>query len=227
MRSRRLAHWTRDYLYAIHKATNAFIFRKPPAHYLGYTNDTKSPIILIPGIFEKWHFLKAIADPLSLKGHPIYALEHLHYNTKEIPVSASLVRELIEEKGLKKAIIVAHSKGGLIGKHLLAFYNKDDRVKKLIAIATPFGGSEIVKFIPHKRVRELSPESKIIQELQQEKAVNKKIISIYGVFDNHIWPETSCCLEGAENIQLEAYGHHKILSDKKVIDLIISKVESD
>lgn len=136
-RLKKVAYWVHDYLFALHKQSHAFLIRKPPEHYLGYVKEGKAPIVLIPGVYEKWHFLKAFADPLSLAGHPIYVLEHLGYNTKAIHHSAKLVRELISEKNLRSVIILAHSKGGLIGKHLLAFDNADGRVKKVIAIATP------------------------------------------------------------------------------------------
>ena len=225
MKIEHFKHWVKDYLHAAHKQSWAFIYRKPPGHYLGHIVEGKRPIILIPGVFEKWHFLKFIADPLSLKGHPIYALEHIGYNTKEIRHTANLVQELIKEKGLKNVIIIAHSKGGLIAKYILAFHNQDKRVEKAIAIATPFGGSHITKLIPHKAVKELAPEHEIIRTLSEKKVVNKKILSIFGVFDNHVWPESSCRLEGAKNIQVQVHGHHKILFDKQVREIIISEVE--
>jgi len=225
MKIEHFKHWVKDYLHAAHKQSWAFIYRKPPEHYLGHIVKGKKPIILIPGIFEKWHFLKFIADPLSLKGHPIYALEHIGYNTKEVHHTANLVQELIKEKDLKNVIIIAHSKGGLIAKYILAFHNQDGRVKKAIAIATPFGGSHITKLIPHKAVKELAPEHEIIRTLSEKKVVNKKILSIFGVFDNHVWPESSCRLEGAKNIQVQVHGHHKILFDKQVREIIISEVE--
>ncbi len=214
----------RDYIYVIHRQSQTFIFREPPKHYLGYIEEDKIPIILIPGLFEKWHFLKAIADPLSLKGHPVYVIEHLKYNSTEIPRAAKLVRELIEQKNLKEVVIIAHSKGGLIGKYLLTFYNEDERTKRLITIASPFAGSAITKFFSHKAVRELSPDSDIIKDLHKEKKANGKITSIYGVFDNHVWPESSCHLKGAKNIQVKTYGHHKMLSDKRVIEAVMAQV---
>ncbi len=220
----RLKHWIRDYIHAIHKQSHTFIYRKPPEHFLGLVERNKAPIILIPGLLEKWHFLEVITEPLSLKGHPIYALEHLGYNVKDISETAKLVRELIDEKDLRDVIIIAHSKGGLIGKYILTYYNSDGRVKKLIAIATPFGGSRIVKFFPIKSLRELSPDSQQVHSLKKEKTVNRCITSIFGLFDNHIWPESSCKLEGAKNLQVEVHGHHKILFDPDVMKIVQREV---
>jgi len=221
-----LGGWIRDYLHAIRGHSLAFLYRKPPQHYLGHIVEGKKPIVLIPGIFEKWQFLKAIADPLSLKGHPVYVPEHIGYNTKEVHRSAKLIRELIEKKDLRHVVIVAHSKGGLIGKDILAFFNQDERVEKVIAITTPFKGSDIVKFIPGKAIKELSPRSTIIKTLSEREEVNRKIVSIFGVFDNHVWPESSCYLGGAKNIQIGTYGHHKILFDKKAREIVASEIEA-
>jgi len=219
-------HWVHDYLHALHKQSHAFLIRTPPKHYLGHIKEGKTPIVLIPGVYEKWHFLKALADPLSLAGHPMYVLEHLGYNTKAIHHSAKIVRELIDEKKLHSVIILAHSKGGLIGKHILAFDNADDRVRKVIAIATPWKGSNIVRIFRHKSFTELHPESKIIKKLHEQGHVNNKIVSIFGEFDNHVWPTESCRLEGADNIQVEVWGHHKILFNRNVRDIVMKEVES-
>jgi triacylglycerol lipase len=104
---KRITHWVHDYLHMLHKQSNAFLMRKPPEHYLGCIKEGKAPIILIPGVYEKWHFLKAFADSLSLAGHPIYLLEHLGYNTKAIHHSAKLIEELINEKDLQGIIVLA------------------------------------------------------------------------------------------------------------------------
>ncbi len=219
-RTIKLKHWIKDYIHALNRHKDSFLYRNPPEHYLGFIKTNLPSIIIIPGVLEKWHFLKSIADPLSIKGYAIYVMEN-GYNTQSIKSSAKLIGRLISQEKLKNVIIIAHSKGGLIGKQVL-LNDKHKRVKKLIAIATPFEGSKIVKLLPHKVFKELSPESKQIFELKKARAINKKITSIYGKFDNHVWPETSSVLEGAENIQINAYGHHKILANKKLLQIIQS-----
>jgi len=180
---KKLKHWIVDYVHMLHGHSQAFYAREP-GHFLGYTKEGKVPIILIPGVFSKWHFLKFFADPLSQKGHPIYIVRSLGYNTRAISHSAKLVHELINEKNLRNVVIIAHSKGGLIGKYVIAFLNKDKRVRKVIAVATPFGGSYMAKYFSHEAFIEIHPHSTVIQELQAQKEVNKHIVSIFGVFDS-------------------------------------------
>ena len=220
-----IRHWGIDYLHMLRGHARVFLYLRPPRHYLGHIVRGKEPIILIPGVVEKWHFLKEFADPLSLQGHPVYVIRKLGYNVKDIPRSGELISELIQEKNLKDVIIIAHSKGGLIGKHIFAFHNEKGEIKKLIAIATPFGGSRIARMLPGRHFKELLPESKTITLLHGEKDANRHIVSVFGTFDNHIWPQESARLEGAKNIQVDTYGHHRILFDKKVRDIVLREVK--
>lgn len=214
--------WIQDYFYAIWKH---FFVYKPIDKYLLRIKKNKNPIILIPGLFEEHHFLDTFADALSLAGHPIYILENLGRNIKTVPDSAKLVKELIIEKDLHNIIIVAHSKGGLIGKYLLAFDNADDRIKKVIAIASPWKGTKLFNYFWQKSMKEFRPESEIINKLKKQPQVNNKIVSIYGESDNVVFPIDSCYLEGAKNIQVKNHGHHKILFDEHVCDIVMSEVE--
>lgn len=204
---------------------HSFWYWSPPKHYLGHIVSQKAPIILIPGIVEKWHFLKFFADALSLRGHPVYVVERMGYNLRDIHKSTHVIRELIKEKNLRGVILLAHSKGGLIGKHLLAFHNEEGRIIKLIAVATPFGGSRLAEGIPLSRFKELTHESEVVRELQEKKEVNSKIVSIFGEYDNHVWPTESSWLEGAKNIQVSAHGHHAILFNTKARDTILEEIE--
>ena len=200
------------------------IHKNPPEHYLGFVIDKKAPIILIPGISNKWGFLKHLGDKISAKGHPVYIVNELKFNIFDIQTSAKIVREIIDKNNLEKAIIVGHSKGGLIGKYFLVHENKDEKVKGLIAIATPFSGSKLANQIPGRAHKELAPESKVIGELNSHKEYNFKIISIMPEFDNHVWHEKGSFLQGALNIKVPIKGHHKIVFDKDVIKKIIELI---
>lgn len=203
----------------------AYIFYSPPRHYLGYIVEKKNPVVLIPGLRAKWHFLTMLVDQLSRNGHPMYVVKELGYNTDEIRRSADLVRKFIESRNLENVVIVAHSKGGLVGKEILVHHNQDQRVKKVIAVATPFAGTNVARYLPMKSIKELHPQSETIRRLQNEQQVNKHIVSIYGFFDNHVWPVESARLEGAKNIQVNTHGHHTVLLDKNVRGIVLTEVE--
>ncbi|HVF69344.1 MAG TPA: alpha/beta fold hydrolase [Xanthomonadales bacterium] len=243
--------WVTDYYHMIRGGVAMTIHTSPPSHYLGYVVPEKAPIIIIPGILLRWGFMKHLGDKISHVGHPVYIVPQLKYNLHSIPTSAKIVRavtvhaipklgqiipdvaggaktirDVIEKHNLQNAVIVAHSKGGLIGKYLLAHFNKDHRVKGMVAIATPFTGSALAKLIPRNAFDELQEDSKIIHDLEGHTTVNHQIISIFPEYDNHIWAKNASYVEGAlKNIQVNVYGHHKVLFSKQVEKKVLESIE--
>ena len=209
-------YWIVDYYYLLYGYLLMFIHKNPPGHFLNFVLKGKVPVILIPGNSNKWGFLKKLADTISNLGHPIYISQKLGLNLFDIPTSAKIVREIIDDNKLENVVLIGHSKGGIVGKYLLIHENKDNKIKGLIAIATPFSGSTLAKIFSRKSHGELAPESKIIQELDSHKEVNSKIVSIMPEFDNHVWSDKGSNLPGAKNIVVPIKGHHKIVFDKDV-----------
>lgn len=208
--------WLADYFHMFKRGLSMFVYIKPHKHYLGHIVHGKCPIIIIPGILGKWAFMRPIANKLSFDGHPVFVVTKLKNNLFDIPSSARIVREVIEENDIKDAVIVAHSKGGLIGKYLLAHHNEDGRVKGMVSLATPYSGSAMARLVPHDAFLELLPDSLIIKKLKTKRRVNKRIISIIPEYDNHVWSENGSFLEGAlENVVVEVSGHHRIISSRK------------
>lgn len=249
MANSKLKHWLIDYVHLLRGGVAMYIHRNPPPNYID-SELSKTPIILVPGFLEKWGFLKPLGDFLASNGHPIFVIPRLGHNIADIPSASSTLRQVvvqalpnlghhiqdvrieakklrqyIDQQNLSQVVIVAHSKGGLIGKYYLVHQNQDQRVVGMVAVATPFKGSALAKLIPHPSVQELTARHQIIQALETHKAVNHQIISIYPTFDNHIWTENGSFLEGAENIQVKLNGHHRVLFDRGVQNLILKSVD--
>lgn len=220
---KKLVYWIIDYFYLLHGKLLMLFHNNPPQHYLDSKKE-KVPVILIPGIANKWGFLKHLGDRISAKGHPVYIVDKLKFNFFDIPTSAKIIREIIDKNNLEKAIIVGHSKGGLIGKYFLIHENQDNRINGLIAIGAPFSGSRLTNFTLHKSFRELSPQSKTIQKMKSNITANSKIISIMPEFDTRVWSDKGSYLEGALNIKTPIKGHHKIVFDKDVIKKIVELI---
>lgn len=246
----KIGYWAVDYWYLTKGIVSMIQHKEPPKHYLDYILPGKTAVILLPGFWEKWAIMKHLGDSISLHGHPVYIVPHLGHNisdiptaaklvktfvlqatpkqghnTPNIPLAASVIRQLIEKFEVKDVIVVAHSKGGLIGKYMLIHHNKDKRLKGVIAIATPFSGSRLARLIPHHSFRELAADSKIIQDLEANSSVNSDIVSIIPSYDNHVWSAKGSYLEGATNINVSIKGHHKVLFSKEVEDKVLESIE--
>ena len=189
----------------------------------GYAEGTGRAVVILPGVYETWHFLRPIADELNRRGHPVHVVHAMGINRDPIPETAALVARELAALDLRGVALVAHSKGGLIGKHLLAYDDPDGRVDRLIAVATPFGGSRLARYAVGSTLRAFLPGDPVIRSLSDERAVNARITSIYPRFDPNI-PEGSR-LDGATNVEIPLWGHFRILTAAEALAAVVAAVE--
>jgi hypothetical protein len=174
-------------------------------------------VVLIPGVFESWRFLQPVIDALHAGGHPVHVVTSLGLNGGEIPEAARRVRRHVDEEGLGAEgglVLVGHSKGGLIGKELLAHHNGDGRFRHLVAINSPFSGSSLARFVPLPAVRVFAPGGELLRSLTGREDLNRSITSIYSRIDPNI--PGSSQLAGARNISIDTVGHFRLLADPRL-----------
>jgi hypothetical protein len=193
-----------------------------------FADGSSSPVVIIPGIYESWHYLRPIAERLNADGHPVHVIPTLGLNRAPIPATAAHVHAQLADRGLTGVAIVAHSKGGIVGKHVMAVNDRSggsdrQRVDRLIAIASPFRGSAMARIAPNPALRAFLPADPVIAALAAELAVNARITSIYPSFDPHI-PD-GCVLEGARNVELPVIGHFRILLQPALVDAVREAVD--
>ncbi|WP_294568756.1 triacylglycerol lipase [uncultured Arthrobacter sp.] len=218
---RRAWAWTLDYAYVGFWQLHGLLVRDDPARYLEAGPEpargtAKLPVLLIPGVYEPWQFMRPVAAHLHRAGHPVHVVEKLGYNRGSVPAMAALAAKYLEERDLRDVVIVAHSKGGLIGKYLMTL--PGSRVSRLVAINTPFSGSIYANFFVLPSIRAFAPRNRTLVSLGSNLEVNSRITSIYGRFDPHI-PGGSF-LKGARNIQLETMGHFRPIADRRVLKMV-------
>jgi hypothetical protein len=213
--------WVDDYAYAIASERRSARARPDP---VPLEQGSKRPVLLIPGVYERWEYLLPVAEALHGAGYPCFVVPALQRNSIPIPQAARLAADVLRDRGLVDAVIVAHSKGGLIGKHILAMGDPDHRVAGVIAIASPFQGSSLSRLPLTKPLREFAPGGSSIAELAALKRINEHIVSIYPYYDNHIPGGSE--LPGATNIALPVSGHFRLLAERLVIDEVLRAVDA-
>ncbi len=177
---------------------------------------TLRPILLLPGVYETWHFLEPVGEYLASLGHPVHVVPTFGRNLGPIARMAELAASYVEDQGLQDVAIVAHSKGGLIGKTLMLSNSHGARFRRMVAINTPFGGSDYAHLVPLRTLREFVPTHPTIVSLAADAAVNARITSIYSSWDPII-PNGSV-LDGADNLELPITGHFRILDRAELFE---------
>jgi triacylglycerol lipase len=208
-----------DYLVAGWWELRSFFVRSAPARW---QQGGLRPVLLLPGVYEPWHFLRTIGDHLNAAGHPVHVVPEIRYNIDSISDVAAFAQRYVDSHDLREVALVGHSKGGLVGKHMMAFDDTDHRIACLAAIVTPFGGSTMARFMVVRTLRAFLPTDATISTLAANLALNSRITSIYGEFDPQI-PGGSW-LDGAVNVQLPIVGHFRLLADERVIRAVENAV---
>lgn len=214
---RNVKWWARDYAYAAKRQLRALTSRSRPGRF--QTGD-RCPVVIIPGIYETWRFLQPLITRVHDAGHPVYVVDTLAWNIKSVPDAARHVADLIAEERLTGVVLLAHSKGGLIGKFVMIGHDADSRIAGMIAVAVPFSGSSYAKYMLPPSLRSFAASNEHITELNQNTETNSRIASIFARFDPHI-PEGSA-LPGARNIEIDTGGHFRLLADRRVVEAVMT-----
>ncbi|WP_321164473.1 alpha/beta hydrolase [Curtobacterium sp. Leaf183] len=188
-----------------------------------YLTGDGPPVVVVPGVYETWHFMRPLMDALHDAGHPVHVLASLRHNLRPVPVSAAEVMASIEELDLRGVLLVTHSKGGLIGKYAMAELDPEGRIDRMVAVSTPFGGSAYANLAPVAHLRVFRAADPVLAALALERDVNARITSVYGVFDTLIPGGSE--LVGATNVRVPVGGHFRILGDGRTRDAVLAAAQ--
>jgi pimeloyl-ACP methyl ester carboxylesterase len=210
-----------DYAWALSTRAGYFRDKQPPAWL---SEGTRSPVLLIPGVHEPWRYLLTVGRRLNAAGHPVHVLPELGNNVAPIVETAAVAQRYLDEHDLRNVAIVGHSKGGLVGKHMMAFDDVEQRIDRLVTVASPFSGSPRAKYMLAPTLRAFAPGNPVLGALAANLDVNSRITSIYPEIDLVI-PNGSY-LEGATNVVVPLVGHFRLLSDPRVLKAIENAVDA-
>jgi hypothetical protein len=119
--------WALDYAYAARRQLAVVsapwtLGRPRPTPRAWRSGSSDLPeIILLPGVYEHWTFLRPLGDALNAAGHRVKVVHGLGMNSRGIGETSDRLGRALAGRAPTGAgrVLVAHSKGGLIGKHLL------------------------------------------------------------------------------------------------------------
>jgi hypothetical protein len=177
------------------------------------------PVLLLPGVHESPRFLDPFAALAVACGRQPHVLTTLGRNVARVSETAELAASYLERHDLSDVLIVAHSKGGLVGKQLMAWERTRWRVTGMVAVATPFSGSLFATRAPTRALRDFAPSDATLRDLAANRAATRDIVSVFPAFDPQI-PGGSALEDAQANVRLPVAGHFRVLAHPQLWRLL-------
>ncbi|WP_078888366.1 alpha/beta fold hydrolase [Streptomyces sclerotialus] len=144
--------------------------RLPAPALLPTEGRSHPPVLLLHGFIDNRSVFVLLRR--SLRRHGWRHLEALNYSplTCDIRKAAELlgrhVEDLCERTGHRRIDMVGHSLGGLIARYYVQRLGGDARIRTLVTLGTPHGGTRLAALLPaHPLVRQMRTDSDVIKDL--------------------------------------------------------------
>ena len=201
----------------------------PPAQrglLVGDVEAAGTPIVLVHGIFDNRSIFTLMRRGLQRRGFgSTYALNYSAL-TEDIPAVAARLGSLIDqvraETGHGRVHVIGHSLGGLIGRYLVQRLGGDDRVRTLVTLGTPHGGTLPAHIVPLEVARQMRVGGDLITELAEPaRGCRTRFIAVWSDIDQLVIPRAHARLDhpdlSARNVLVRGVGHLSLPVDGRVI----------
>ncbi|MFE0693446.1 esterase/lipase family protein [Streptomyces sp. NPDC058869] len=187
-----------------HPATTAAAPPSPP------------PVVLLHGFIDNRSAFVVLRRALTRYGR---RPESLNYSplTRDVRTAAALLGRHVEEicarTGHGRVDVVGHSLGGLIARYYVQRLGGDRRVRTLVTLGTPHGGTAVAPGAGiHPIVRQMRGHSSVIEELRgPAPGCRTRFVSFWSELDQIMVPVGTACVDhpdlDAVNVRVTGIGH--------------------
>ncbi|WP_200301864.1 alpha/beta fold hydrolase [Streptomyces adelaidensis] len=179
--------------------------------------EEQPPVVLLHGFIDNRSVFVLLRRTLAQHGNR--HLESLNYSplTCDIRKAAELlgrhIEDICERTGQAQVDIVGHSLGGLIARYYVQRLGGDQRVRTLVTLGTPHGGTRVVPLADaHPIVRQMRPDSDVLGELREPApGCRTHFVAFWSDLDHLMDPLETACVDHpdlmAQNIRVTGIGH--------------------
>jgi triacylglycerol lipase len=193
-----------------------------------------TPIVLVHGIGDNRSAFAVLSGALRRRGFGVvHAVNYsvLTALTGDVRRSAALLGEHIEriceQTGSEQVHVVGHSLGGLIARYYVQRLRGDARVRTLVTLGSPHGGTLAAYLFPTSLTRQLRPGSDLLSELAEPcRPCRTRFVVVWSEMDQVIIPQRNARLEHpsllVEEHQIRDSGHLSLPVDTRTLHTVVS-----
>ncbi|RKT57654.1 esterase/lipase family protein [Saccharothrix australiensis] len=193
-----------------------------------------TPIVLVHGIGDNRSAFAVLSGALRRRGFGVvHAVNFsvLTALTGDVRRSAALLGEhverICEQTGSDRVHVVGHSLGGLIARYYVQRLRGDARVRTLITLGTPHGGTLAAYLFPTSLTRQLRPGSELLSELAAPcPPCRTRFVVVWSELDQVVIPQRHARLEHpsllVEEHQIRDSGHLSLPVDTRTVHVIVT-----
>ncbi|MFJ9638168.1 lipase family alpha/beta hydrolase [Streptomyces sp. NPDC101178] len=191
--------------------------RPPQAGSLPGSPTAERPVVLLHGFIDNRSVFVLLRRALARHGRR--HLTSLNYSplTRDLRTAAELLGRHVEEicarTGQREVDIVGHSLGGLIARYYVQRLGGDRRVRTLVTLGTPHGGTAVAPGAGlHPVVRQMRSGSTLMEELRRPApGCRTRFVSFWSELDQVMVPVGTACVDhpdlDAVNVRVTGIGH--------------------
>ncbi|MCB5165873.1 alpha/beta fold hydrolase [Streptomyces bambusae] len=177
----------------------------------------RPPVLLLHGFTDN-RSVFLLLRPL-LAAHGQRRVEAVNYSplTTDLRTAAAALAQRVEDvcarTGQDRVDLVGHSLGGLVARYYVQRMGGDTRVRTLVCLGTPHGGTRVAPLMDaHPLVRQMRPDSDVIRELRlPAPGCRTRFVSFWSDLDQLMVPAETARLDhpdlATENVQVTGIGH--------------------
>ncbi|TYR39461.1 lipase family alpha/beta hydrolase, partial [Streptomyces parvus] len=174
------------------------------------------PVVLLHGFIDNRSAFVVLRRTLARHGRRPVSLNYSPL-TRDVRTAAGLLGRHVEEicarTGHSRVDIVGHSLGGLIARYYVQRLGGDRRVRTLVTLGTPHGGTAVAPGAGvHPIVRQMRGGSSVIEELRgPAPGCRTRFVSFWSELDQVMVPVGTACVDhpdlDAVNVRVTGIGH--------------------
>ncbi len=185
------------------------------------------PIIVLHGYaMNRANFL-LLARRLARAGlGPVFGFEYwsLGKTSSAARRLGAYVESVLEATGAEQVDLIGHSMGGMVSRYYVALGGGAERVRTLITIGSPHGGTGVSGFGIGRPNRELYPGSSLLERLESAPLPPEIAITAIWSRSDALVPQARAQVRGVEQLVFDDLGHLSMLFSRRVAQEIIARL---